>query len=97
MQCKETPVDNYADLGDAWVRDQTARFRQKHLQLGSHWRLDMQTLLARAARLARGATQCESPGTGEIVWETTGLAPMTASRGRRAPQRAHDHAHAICS
>ena len=95
MYCKETPVDNYADLGDAWVRDQTARVRQKHLQLGGHWRLDMQALLARAARLARGATQCDSPGTGQIVWESTDL-PVTVSLGRRAPQRTHDLAHAIC-
>jgi hypothetical protein len=45
----------YADLGDAWLRDQMARLRQAHLQLGQRWHLDVDALLARAARTAREA------------------------------------------
>jgi len=43
----------YANLGDAWLRDQTARLRQAHLQFGRRWHLDVNALLARAAHTAR--------------------------------------------
>ena len=48
-------TDTFADLGDAWLRDQMARLHQAHLQAGQRWRLDVDTLLARAARMAREA------------------------------------------
>jgi len=43
----------YADLGDACLRYQTARIRQKHLQFGRHCRLEVDALLARAASVSR--------------------------------------------
>ena len=53
MSLNATPVNTYADLGDAWLRHQTARFHQKHLQFGQHCRLDVDALLARAAGVSR--------------------------------------------
>ncbi len=44
---------SYADLGDAWLRDHTARIQQKYLQFGGHFRLDVDSLLSRAALLGR--------------------------------------------
>jgi hypothetical protein len=43
----------YADLGDAWLRNQTARLHQAHLQFGQRWQLDVNALLARAAHAPR--------------------------------------------
>jgi hypothetical protein len=48
-------VAQYADLGEAWVLQQLARIHQRHLQCGRHFRLDMDALLANAARFARGS------------------------------------------
>lgn len=45
----------YADLGEAWLRQQLARIQQRHLQCGRHFRLDLDAVLANAARFARGA------------------------------------------
>jgi hypothetical protein len=39
----------YAHLGEAWLRYQSARILQRHLQYGQHCRLDLETLLAAAA------------------------------------------------
>jgi hypothetical protein len=39
----------YAHLGEAWLRYQSARIIQRHLQYGQHCRLDLDTLLAAAA------------------------------------------------
>jgi hypothetical protein len=58
MSIKVTRPEAYADLGDVWLRDQTARLLQKHLQFGQRFRLDVDLLLAgraRAARVARAA------------------------------------------
>jgi hypothetical protein len=38
-----------AHLGEAWLRYQSARILQRHLQYGQHCRLDLETLLAAAA------------------------------------------------
>jgi len=45
----------YAELGDAWVRHQLARLRQRHLQFGRRGPLDVDALLHRAAGTARAA------------------------------------------
>jgi len=50
-----------ADLGEIWFRDQTARRRQKHLQSGQHFRLEIDALLAQAARRAQAARTIERP------------------------------------
>ncbi|SAK81613.1 hypothetical protein [Caballeronia ptereochthonis] len=47
--------DAYADLGEAWIQDQSARLMQKHLQFGQHYRIDVDALLARSAQVARAA------------------------------------------
>ena len=39
----------YAHLGEAWLRYQSARIIQRHLQYGQHCRLDLETLLTAAA------------------------------------------------
>jgi len=39
----------YAHLGEAWLRYQSARILQRHLQYGQHCRLDLETLLAAVA------------------------------------------------
>jgi hypothetical protein len=39
----------YAHLGEAWLRHQSARILQRHLQYGQHCRLDLDALLAAAA------------------------------------------------
>ena len=44
---------SYADLGDTWLRDHTARIQQRHLQFGRHLRLDVDSLLSRATLLVR--------------------------------------------
>jgi hypothetical protein len=55
MAFKVTGTEAYADLGEVWLRDQTARLLQKHLQFEHHWRLDFDSLLAQIARNARTA------------------------------------------
>lgn len=40
-------------FGAAWLRDHTARIQQRHLQFGRHCRLDIDSLLARAASLGQ--------------------------------------------
>ena len=49
------PTPNYSDLGDAWVRQQLDKIRQRHAQLGGHLPMDMSKLLEQAARLARAS------------------------------------------
>ena len=44
---------SYVDLGSTWLRDHTARIQQRHLQFGRHCKLDLGSLLARAASLSR--------------------------------------------
>ncbi|MDB5859309.1 MAG: hypothetical protein JWQ76_2998 [Ramlibacter sp.] len=39
----------HAGLGDAWVRYQSARIQQRHLQVGRHFRVDLNGLLRRLA------------------------------------------------
>jgi hypothetical protein len=36
---------------EIWLRHQSARIRQRHLQLGQHWRLDLDAVLGAAAQL----------------------------------------------
>lgn len=45
----------YEDLGEIWLRDQSARLMQRHLQFGGHHRFDADALLLRMARTARAA------------------------------------------
>ena len=61
MPIKVTRPGAYADLGDVWLRDQTARLLQKHLQFGQHFRLDVDLLLAGRARAARAARAAVMP------------------------------------
>jgi len=42
----------YAHLGEAWLRYQSARILQRHLQYGQHCRLDLDALLAAAGTMA---------------------------------------------
>jgi len=55
MSINGIPSDAYADLGDAWLQDQSARLMQRHLQFGRHYRMDVDALLARSAQAARAA------------------------------------------
>lgn len=43
----------YSHLGEVWLRGQIARILQRHLQFGRHLRLDVDSLLSRAAMLGR--------------------------------------------
>ena len=66
----------YADLGDAWLCDQTARLRQRHLQFGWHFRLDLDALLERAARTARAArsvkvSAARESASNDHLWHAT--------------------------
>ena len=49
----------YADLGEAWVRYQSARIEQRYLQLGRHFRLDLNALLRRLAIAVRATRRIE--------------------------------------
>jgi hypothetical protein len=53
MSIHPSHADTYADLGDAWVRYQTALFHQRHVQLGRRCHFDIGALLDAAARIAR--------------------------------------------
>jgi hypothetical protein len=53
-------INAYADLGDVWLCDQTARVRQKELQFGRHFRLDLSAVLDRTAQIARAARSIET-------------------------------------
>jgi hypothetical protein len=53
MLTEPNRLHSYSDLGEAWLRDQTARILQRHLQFGRHLRLDVDSLLARSAMLGR--------------------------------------------
>lgn len=46
-----TQIGSYADLGDAWVRDQTMRILHRHMVFGRHCRLDLDGLLTRLAHM----------------------------------------------
>ena len=59
MSLNATPANAYAGLGDAWVREQTARIQQKHLQFGGRRQLDVDALLSRAAAVARAGRPAE--------------------------------------
>ena len=61
MSINSTGTSVYVDLGDAWLRYQTARIRQRHLQVGRHFRLDFDALLTRAASVTRAARSAEGP------------------------------------
>jgi hypothetical protein len=43
----------YADLGDVWLRDQTARILHRYVLFGRHFRLDLEALLSQIARRLR--------------------------------------------
>lgn len=53
------PTCAYADLGEAWVRYQSARIEQRNLQLGRHFRLDLNALLRRLAIAVRATRMIE--------------------------------------
>ena len=59
MPIHTTRTSAYANLDKAWLRNQTARLHQRHLQFLRHFRLDIDTLLARAANLTRAARPAE--------------------------------------
>jgi hypothetical protein len=61
------PANAYADLGDAWVRQQAARIQQKHLQFGRRRQLDLDALLSRAAAVARAGRSVEVPAVRELM------------------------------
>ena len=61
MSIKVTRPEAYADLGDVWFRDQTARLLQKRMQFGQHFRMDVDLLLAGRARAARAARAIAMP------------------------------------
>jgi len=61
MSINPNGTNAYADLGDAWLSYQTARLHQKHVQSGWHFRLDVDALLDRAARMARAPQPNEAP------------------------------------
>jgi hypothetical protein len=65
MYLNATPINTHADLGDAWLRHQTARLHQKHLQFGRHCRLDVDALLVRAAGGSRTARPAETQNVRE--------------------------------
>src|SRR5947209_3911895 len=54
---------SYTDLGDAWVRYQSARVQQTHVQLGRHFRLDLNGLLHGLATAARARRRVPGPAT----------------------------------
>jgi len=47
----------YVQLGEPWLRAQKARILQRHLQYGGRIRLDIDSLLSRAALLTRFEVQ----------------------------------------
>jgi hypothetical protein len=51
MFTESNRVLTYAHLGDVWLRDQKARILQRQLQLGGRLRIDIDSLLSRAALL----------------------------------------------
>jgi hypothetical protein len=53
-------ANDFADLGDVWLRYQTAVIHQKQAQFGGHYRLDVDALLDRLARTARLARASEA-------------------------------------
>jgi hypothetical protein len=53
------PTCAYADLGEAWVRYQSARIEQRYLQLGRHFPLDLNALLRRLAIAVRATRMIE--------------------------------------
>ncbi len=60
MSIDTTRPSAYSNLGSAWLRDQIARLHQRHLQFRRHFCLDVDALLARAAKLTRAARAAES-------------------------------------
>jgi len=69
MSIRLTQPGAYADLGDVWLRDQSARLSQKYLQYGGHCRIDVDALLARLARTARAAKAAAAPSATKISTE----------------------------
>ena len=59
-----------ADLGDVWLRDQTARILHRYILFGRHCRLDLDALLSHAARRQR-APMAVSP-VKRASWKTGG-------------------------
>jgi len=53
MSTELEQIRSYAHLGDAWLRDQKARILQRHLQFGRRLRINVDSLLLRAALLSR--------------------------------------------
>ena len=53
MSTESNRIPSYAPLGDTWLRDKRARILQRHLQFGRRLRLDIDSLLSRAALLSR--------------------------------------------
>jgi hypothetical protein len=71
MSIRLTQPSAYADLGDAWLRDQIARLTQKHAQFAEHYRIDADALLARWAHAARAARAAARVSSGERIGRAT--------------------------
>jgi hypothetical protein len=53
MSTEREQIRSNVDLGGTWLRDQKARILQRHLQFGRRLRIDVDSLLLRAASLSR--------------------------------------------
>jgi len=81
MRINDLQAEGYSDLGDLWLHYQIARLRQRHLQCGRHFRLDMIVLLDRLARIAREMRSLEAQPAHPDSF-TDGALPVTASAVR---------------
>jgi hypothetical protein len=73
--------DSYALLDDTWLRHQSARICQRHLQFGRHCRLDLDTLLVAAARLLPRSQQARAERAHWIKRPSTLATSAQASKG----------------
>ena len=58
----------FVDLGDAWLRAQTDRVLQRHLQFGQHRRIDLDSLLSRTAQPFRTSIR---QAANDRLWRAT--------------------------
>ncbi len=88
----------YADLGDVWLEDQTARLLQRHLQFGQNFRLDVDLLLAargRAVRAARAASMPVADGSALTDHARSATRQVSAHHTRSANRSSLDAATAV--
>ena len=82
MTMNPSATHAYADLGDAWLRYQTARIQQTHIQFGRHFRLDLDALVRQRATATRAA---------RVIAVLTARAPLSTEHMRRALIEAMAH------